>query len=596
LLADGRNQDAQQQSELIRNFCQEEGVRRVEHMSGALIAEAERYLEQGRHTQAADALQLAASFDPGRPQVQLARASLSWAADRSPLAVARHLVAATRDALVAAYADLSLFNRLGLVFSIAVAVVVLLFSMLMFWRHNAAFRHEIEEWVVQGTGERWAPGLGWAAALMPLVSFVLAGWTPLYWLAITFRYMRRAERYAAVLLLTGAALALPVFRISVTFYGMTADPAVRSTLASAGGEYDPDRILKLQQLVQAYPDDEVYHFLLAGLYKNGSYFEDAYAEYKAVLELNPAMVEAYINIGNIFFTTGQYPEAVANYSKVTEFAPDSILAYFNMHLTQSESFRFKEAESSLKHAREIDSERLAELMAEAGRGESPSVIDATIDHSSVWSAALEGRDSDAALPGTDGTSLGGWLGEHLANPISIVAFSVLALFGLVAWRTNPDTTARRCIRCGSAFCEYCKSGREGREYCSQCLHLFVLGDGLAHETKSRKLYAVERYERWSRRFRGWISFVLPGAAQVMRGRACWGLSLVTVWIAAWILFRPELLSPLERLGGISLQFDRLGPGSVPAAYGFEPLVLVGLALLLSSWIAGNFWRFRGREV
>ena len=47
LLADGRDADAEQQSELIQDFCGEEGIRRLENVAGALISEAHRDLEEG---------------------------------------------------------------------------------------------------------------------------------------------------------------------------------------------------------------------------------------------------------------------------------------------------------------------------------------------------------------------------------------------------------------------------------------------------------------------------------------------------------------------------------------------------------------------
>ena len=53
----------------------------------------------------------------------------------------------------------------------------------------------------------------------------------------------------------------------------------------------------------------MYRFLLAGLYKNGRYFEDAFQEYKRVLDAAPSTYQARINLGNIYFVLGQYGEA-----------------------------------------------------------------------------------------------------------------------------------------------------------------------------------------------------------------------------------------------------------------------------------------------
>ena len=468
---------------------------------------------------------------------------------------------------------------------------MLLFSILMVLRHQVPFRHEIEERAVQFLDDRWALPAGWAVLLLPLWTWLFVGWAAFYWIVATFRYMRRSERLAALALLCACVMAVPGYRLAVSIYSMTADPAVRTTLAAAGGEYDPDRILELRQLVGAYPEDPVYRFLLAGLYKNGRYFEEAFEEYKAALKLDPSMEQAYVNIGNIFFTTGQYSEAVANYGKALEIDPDSILAHFNLHLTQSESFRFKEAEASLARARQIDSKKLGGMLAAASsRAERPVVLDASIRITSVWEAALEG-----SRPNAISASSGRWLPRQFVNPVSIVA--LLALFSCVGIGliSSPDAMARRCIRCGLPFCHFCKSGREGKEYCSQCLHLYVLGDGLAHETKSRKLYEVERHEAWGRRIRKLISLVLPGAAQVLRGKAAVGSLLLLIWLAAWIAWQPILIAPLRRLVGLDLRLDLLGAGSVPSLYDVQPLGVLALIAMVVVWLLGNAWRWRGGE-
>jgi len=597
MLADGRHRDAAQQSQLIRSFCMEEGVGRVDNLAGALIAEADRFVEQGHYSRALESLELAEHFDPGRPQLHLARAAVFWKAKQGVLATAGQLAAAGRAALLRSIKDLTLFNQLALIFVSAVVGCVLVFSVLMVVRYQVPFRHEIEELITQLLGDRWARATGWALLFLPVVIWFGAGWLALYWILITIRFMRRGEKLAAVVLLFASALVVPAYRLAVTAYGMTADPVVRTTLASAGGEYDPDRILKLRQLVQAHPDDPVYRFLLAGLYKNGRYFEDAFAEYRGVLESDPAMEQAHINIGNIFFATGQHSEAIASYNNAIQINPRSILAYFNRHLAQSESFRFKDAEASLEEARLIDSKALAQMFASTGsQDERQAVADATLRMESVWEAALAGGQANdppaAHVPASKLDSLP----RRLINPVSIVSLTVLLACGLALVLTRGGEPARRCIRCGRPFCQYCKSSREGNEYCSQCLHLFVLGDGLAPETKTRKLYEVERHERISRGGRRLVSFVLPGAAQLLRGRAGRGSLLVLLWLAALLAWQPVGLVPLERFIGLDLPLNLLAARSVPTAYDLQPLGIFAVMSMVLIWIIGNAWRWRRREL
>ncbi|HXV77508.1 MAG TPA: tetratricopeptide repeat protein [Candidatus Polarisedimenticolaceae bacterium] len=595
LVADGRVDDASEQSELIKAFCIEEGVHHLDDLAGALVAEAERYVEQGHYERAVDALALAEVFDPGRAQVHLARADLHWQAGHGSAAAARELLLGLRHAVASSLREMSLFSRVLLVALVAAVGCFAVFSLSMLVRYQIPFRHEVEEWVRHNVGERWARALGWFVLCLPLATWAGAGWVALYWVLITIRFMRPAERLTAFLLLIVTALALPLYRTAVGTYGVTADPVVRTTLQSAEGEYDPDTILSLRKLVQAHPNDPVYRFLLAGLYKNGRYYEDAFAEYKEALALDPALEQAHINIGNIFFATGQYAEAIASYNEAIAIDPRSVLAYFNRHLAQSESFRFREAEATIEEARAIDADALSELFATADvDGERRTVAEASLGMGSVWQAALGGGADGSGVTNPAALELAA-VARQFANPISAAAVTVALACMLLLMAGRAGTPARRCIRCGRPFCHRCNTRRDSHEYCSQCVHLFVLGDGLAAETKTRKLYEVGRHERQSRGARSAVSLVLPGAAQLLRGQAARGVLLVGAWLAAWIAWRPQLLEPLDRLAGVDVRIDLMQQPSVPAGFQPQPLALLALVSLVVVWLSGNAWRWRKRE-
>ena len=165
---------------------------------------------------------------------------------------------------------------------------------------------------------------------------------------------------------------------------------------------------------------------------------------------------------------------------------------------------------------------------------------------------------------------------------------------LATFRGRPP--AQRCTRCGHPFCARCKSGRDGPEYCSQCVHLFVLGDGLAPETKSMKLYQVERYDTRSRRGRRIASAVLPGASHLLAGRAWFGCGLLMLWLLAWIGGFPQGLAPVERLLGIGIHLAGLRPASIPDVYGLDAVLLLALPLGIAVWLAGNVGFSRMRRV
>jgi len=595
--SEGRNEETARQSDLIRDFVIEEGVRRLEVPAGALLIESRDWLREGSYDKSLASLALAESLDPGRPQIALARAHVLRASGAGWFAAGSEWLRAMRGAVTVAIRDLNFVHGSALVAVAAVLAGVALFALFMMFRYQVALRHDVEEWLIREDREAWAKAGGWAVLLAPFVLWVGAGWVALYWIAAVFRYMRRSERALAALLLVATALALPAYRFAVGLYGLAADPTIRTTIAAANGGYDPDRIVKLRELVDAHPDDPMYRFLLAGLYKNGRYFEDAFQEYKRVLEEAPSTYQARINLGNIYFTLGQYGEAISNYRKALDIRPSSALAYYNMYLAQSDSFKLKEATESLASARNLDSAQAnLWLTSDSREGRGPKAIDAVIDFDSIWRATVEGRSLRAWLDA--GPEQGHWTSAltGLANTTSLLALFGLFSCGMTLAAFRGRTPAQRCTRCGHPFCAQCKSGRDGPEYCSQCVHLFVLGDGLAPETKSMKLYQVERYDTRSRRVRRIASAVLPGASHLLAGRAWFGCALLMLWLLAWIGGFPQGLAPLERVLGIGVHLAGLRPASIPDVWGLDAVLLLALPLGICVWLAGNVGFSRMRRV
>ena len=594
-LSAGRDDEAARQSDLIRDFVAEEGVRRLEGPAGALLMESRAWLHEGSYEKALSSLSLAESLDPGRPQVTVARAYVLWASGAGVFATVAEWLQAIRLTATEAVRDLDVLHGLALVAVVAVLCSALLFAVFMMLRYQIALRHDLEEWLVREGHDASAKATGWAVLFFPFIVWAPAGWFALYWIAIFFRYMRRGERLLAAALLCACALALPAYRFSVGLYGLAADPTVRTTLAAANGGYDPDRIVKMRELVDAHADDPMYRFLLAGLYKNGRYFEDAFKEYRRVLEAAPSTYQARINLGNIYFALGQYGEAIANYRKAIDIRPDSVLAYYDMYLAQSDSFKLKEATESLAKARDLDPAQTNLLLSSGSReGGGAKVIDAAIDFDSIWKATVEGRRLREWLDA--GPEHRRWTDAYalFTNAISIAALAALLACGALLFAFRERVPAQRCARCGRAFCSYCKSGRDGHEYCSQCVHLFVLGDGLAPETKSMKLYEVERHEVRGRRGRRLASLVLPGAAHLMTGRAWVGCSLMLLWLFAWIGGYPAGAAPAERLLGLTVHLAGLRPGPVPSVYGLDAVVLLTVPLGTLVWLVGNVGRRRLR--
>ncbi len=574
----GRTTDARQQIEEIFRFCEEEGVGRLELFGSALTAEALRAIDDGRFDNAAEALDYAERFNPGQPPTELARAKLQWESGRGRLAAVAHAAKALRLSAKRAVGDLSFIPITAFVAVGAVLASLMLFAMLAVLRHHRCVRHDVAERLPDSLPEGLGLAAGWVVVLLPLVTWIGAGWTALYWIAVTFRYMGRAERTAATVLVIAVGLTGPAQRIGTAAYGITADPAARATLAASDGEYSPERIVRLQQLVEAHPEDPTFHFLLARLLDDGRYYEEAYTEYRKALELDPTLHAAHVNIGNIFFRTRQFGEATASYRRALELDPESFEAFFDTHLAQSEALRFDESLKSLERARSIDPERVSRILA----GTSPrdtrlEPVESSLRTISIWGAATYGRQT----VGVGSQSIGS--GKTLDARGIMAILTLVAGFGSLIW-SRRDPPARACLRCGHAFCERCRGGGEVRDYCSQCLHLFVIGEGLAVRAKARKLYQVEKHERLTRQVRNLLYVFLPGTRQILTGRSLRGVALLGLWLAGLLLVAPELAVPIETWSGAPLHLDLLRGGAVPARLALSASAAVGIAIASSAWI------------
>ena len=83
------------------------------------------------------------------------------------------------------------------------------------------------------------------------------------------------------------------------------------------------------------------------------------------------------------------------------------------------------------------------------------------------------------------------------------------------------------------------------------------------------------------------SLLVPGAAQLLTGRALFGALLVLGWLAALIAAFPSTLVPFERTIGADLRLDLLAPSAVPAIYEIQAFGIVAVFAAFAVWLVGN---------
>lgn len=78
--------------------------------------------------------------------------------------------------------------------------------------------------------------------------------------------------------------------------------------------------------------------------------------YRETLALDPGLVPALINLGNLHYGEGHLPEAAALYEKAVSLAPESYEGWFNLGHTHHDEARFAEAVRCYTRALELASE------------------------------------------------------------------------------------------------------------------------------------------------------------------------------------------------------------------------------------------------
>lgn len=566
-----RQRGADQEAATLMNaaigFMQREGLQAAPEIAAALLVQGRRSLRDGDDAKAITAFGLASRLDPSLASSRFALAGTLLLRERD----LRGGVKAFWDGVVALLGDpetlFHLFGSALLVLYLGVCWGGALALGLIGLKAGPAFAHDLKERIGGPMAPFLAPVLCGAILLAPLFFPVPLPWLLAFWAAIFFAYARGAER--AILLATLGAwfLAGPFAHVLEWQIETATDPVARTLLQSARSGADLRHEPVLRKVSDEKPDDPVYLFLLASAYRVGGHLDVAMTMYRRVLEIEPTNARALINLGNLHALRGEFAQAQALYQKAAAIDPTNALSHYNSHLAHLEAFNLEAADAELKKAQKVDDALITRLMTRGGEGAMKrSPQDSLYPRREIWKRALRFRRerplvSEAA--------------RSLMNPTTLAAgLGLLAALVLPGLAMAPRSGgARSCERCGRPFCRRCQVITRFPGSCSQCVHLFVLKDGLAPAGRDRKKREVVRYRRRQFVLTRVANLLLPGSGHVLADRPALGMILLCSWLTAGIglLLRPRLPAPPGDVGSATL------------SGGF--LLLSGLALL--TWLLAN---------
>ncbi len=582
----GDSQGAARTLQDIRRLRVERNVDTVGTVGLGMVLRGLERLAKGEREAAEATFRSAVTVAPGLPDAHfaLARALLR----KGPLGVPASVAATLRG--LAAFARTGQgevrLEALGtiawLLFAFAVGWAVAVAFLL---RKGGLLRHDLEEWLGPTRRDSATPLLV-GVLLLPVASFLGWGWLPLWWIALSFAYLDRAERMLAGVLALAAVTVGPIVA-SLDTQLRTADNALyTASLAAVEGVPDRGELELLTRAAQADPQDRDLGYLLGVGLKRAGYYEEAAEHYRQLLAADPNDAYARNNLADIEFSRGAYDAALQHYKQGVSSSDPAVAAtsYYNQSIAHLQKFEYEAFNEAKSNADRLAPERVARYEGWKYDTGDYAVVDLGMTPEQVrtkFEGVGDGVGVRNLVRGGPTRGGGSWsVGSLLDRFTAGIALAALVVFLVGRWR-GPKAFTLYCGRCGTAFCRHCHLGRVAGGLCSQCYHLFVVRDGVSGPARNRKLSEVQQAEsRRSRVFRV-LSVLSPGAGHLYAGRPLVGIALTSAWYGLLALLVAPRVAPFASVS------RRVAP-SWP--------VWALLALLLALWVAANRLRAEPAEV
>ncbi len=503
------------------------GVARYPLLATSAAALAGRAQDEKNGELARWAIAAAERLDPMSPAIAYAAADI--AARRGDWVGAARSVAMGMIKTAGDYAARLLAqNDLLLVLVMAIGLLTVVFAVALALRYGRAAAHDFREML----GTRFSAGvttvLAFALLFLPLFLWLGPAWLVLWWLALFFAYATWKERTLIVVLLVAVAL-IPVLleRAASRIAGLKS-PVVRSAVSAASNSFDPDAVQRLHGLLEFMPEDPMLHLLLGNLYVQQGSDNDANIHYRRAVQLNDRLAGAHLNIGNLHFFNNDFTAAISRYERAAAIDGTLALAPYNHSVAAGELNRFDEQASKLDEAQRRNRSLVDELTSRGG--DRPLKVEMyQVPIPQAWTIAEK-----IARSGTARELYGNfaYFDARRAATNTLTLGALLALVLAVAlWLLRRKTgRAGSCIKCGRTFCPRCKSARESATYCTQCIHIYLKRDGVALDTKRKKLEEVHGFQGRSLGIRKLLGTFFPGAGQMIAGSTFAGAGALLVFL------------------------------------------------------------------
>ncbi|PIE89077.1 MAG: hypothetical protein CR997_12910 [Acidobacteria bacterium] len=272
------------------------------------------------------------------------------------------------------------------------------------------------------------------------------------------------------------------------------------------------QIADLSKLLESSPNDEFLFSLSVLKQKRGDY-QSALANYDKLPEKSEFWAYGQINKGNIFYLGHKFQEAIEAYEEAVKLRSSLPEVYYNLSAVRAAMGNHREAEQALIKAKNLDP-----VSVESWEIKGHPVVN-------VEMADVQGIKS--LLHSIKVAFVHSFkLEMPLINPWIFTVAILIACIVHSNFR-NPRLQPQSCVKCGKL---YYPSESPNSDWCSQCVHIYMLKSDLPSEAKIKKHEEVKKHIAFKNRLGFLIHLVLPGAKGLLgKGRFGGWLTLL-VWV------------------------------------------------------------------
>lgn len=352
---------------------------------------------------------------------------------------------------------------------------------------------------------------------------------------LSFRLGRREGLLVLLFLVSALGLAGGIQLVAPWAGAPTLDdPSLLVDRAMNSG-YDVDLASALQARAAADPTEPLYPFALGTLARRGGDLDLAEQQLARSTALRPHATWALVNLGNVAFAREDYARARDLYGEAARLLPGAVEPHYNLAQVYTKQLLFAEASREQSAASALAFDRVRDMSRIGAPQLNRTVMDALPAREALWDLARREAPARAAeaLAGNRWLLFLDRLGPTgpFALPFVPALFLIFAGIGQILARR---LTTLHCSNCQKVVCRRCVQRMQQRAFCADC---FNTVKDLKSVEFTRLL--LTRRDRSAARRRtigeAVLTFLLPGAGQMLRGASLTGFMAILIMVSAGIL-------------------------------------------------------------